>query len=156
MTARQATHVRILVLDASGRLLLAKRRDPASGRLVWEPPGGAIEIGESRVGAAERELLEETGIAASLDRSAWWERVRSYTWKGEDRVRAEALCTVRVGEVAIRPQMPTEEERDTFLEWRWIGEHELGLLDAPCYPSDPFALLASPATASGPDGSQQG
>ncbi len=44
-----------------GRVLLVQRgRPPAAGE--WAIPGGSVELGESLQQAAEREILEETGI----------------------------------------------------------------------------------------------
>ena len=48
------------ILDR-GRLLLIKRAsDPGKGN--WSFPGGRIELGETVLEAARREVLEETGI----------------------------------------------------------------------------------------------
>lgn len=48
-----------------GDILLAQRaRQPARG--LWSLPGGHIEPGETAEKAAERELREETGVAASF------------------------------------------------------------------------------------------
>jgi 8-oxo-dGTP pyrophosphatase MutT (NUDIX family) len=53
---------RVLLLDASGRLLLVQ-----SGH-AWFAPGGGVEEGEKLADAAVRELCEETGlIAAAAD-----------------------------------------------------------------------------------------
>jgi 8-oxo-dGTP diphosphatase len=44
-----------------GRLLVVERgKPPAEG--VWALPGGSIELGETMAEAAEREVLEETGV----------------------------------------------------------------------------------------------
>ena len=44
-----------------GRVLLVERdQPPAEG--TWALPGGSVELGESLVEAAEREVLEETGV----------------------------------------------------------------------------------------------
>lgn len=59
--------VRILCLDARGRVLLMSWRDPVSGEVVWEPPGGGVEEGESDLDAARREWFEETGLPGVLD-----------------------------------------------------------------------------------------
>ncbi len=45
------------------RVLLVQRRNPPDAGL-WGYPGGKIEMGETIEGAAIRELLEETGVAA--------------------------------------------------------------------------------------------
>lgn len=45
-----------------GKVLLV-RRGRAPGKGFWAIPGGAVEIGETLQAAAEREVLEETGIS---------------------------------------------------------------------------------------------
>jgi 8-oxo-dGTP diphosphatase len=51
-----------VLLDADGRLLIAKR--PAGRPLagLWEFPGGKVEGGETPEGALVRELAEELGV----------------------------------------------------------------------------------------------
>lgn len=51
----------------NGRVLLAKRAKKA-GYGLWSLPGGHIETGELAREAALRELTEETGVTARLDR----------------------------------------------------------------------------------------
>ena len=50
--------VRILALDAQGRLLLVRH---AYGSALWMPPSGGLAPGGDPVATAARELAEETG-----------------------------------------------------------------------------------------------
>jgi 8-oxo-dGTP diphosphatase len=54
-----------VIFDGEGRVLLVHH---TYGRLNWELPGGAAEPGEAPDETATRELLEETGLRAVLDR----------------------------------------------------------------------------------------
>jgi len=46
--------------------VLLARRGKALGRGTWAFPGGKLELGETPLEAAHRELLEETGVQADL------------------------------------------------------------------------------------------
>jgi 8-oxo-dGTP pyrophosphatase MutT (NUDIX family) len=48
-------------------VVLAARRHPQSGALVWTIPKGHVEPGESASAAALREVREETGLEAVLE-----------------------------------------------------------------------------------------
>ena len=49
------------IVFKNNRVLLVRRAQPPSQNL-WAIPGGKVEIGETLQEAAEREILEETGI----------------------------------------------------------------------------------------------
>jgi 8-oxo-dGTP diphosphatase len=49
------------IVIRDGRILLVKRGS-SPGKGLWAPPGGLVELGETIREAAEREILEETGI----------------------------------------------------------------------------------------------
>jgi len=48
-------------------VVLAARRHPESGALVWTIPKGHVEPGESSKAAAVREVREETGLEAEIE-----------------------------------------------------------------------------------------
>jgi ADP-ribose pyrophosphatase len=69
---RHSGSIVVMPVDDSGRVprvLLERQYRYAAGRRMWELPAGRIDPGESRLAAAKRELLEETGYTA-----AKWQR----------------------------------------------------------------------------------
>jgi 8-oxo-dGTP pyrophosphatase MutT (NUDIX family) len=57
---RHIVSAAVVATDTAGRILLVH-----SPRRGWEMPGGQVEIGESLEAAAQREVLEESGIEVS-------------------------------------------------------------------------------------------
>jgi ADP-ribose pyrophosphatase YjhB (NUDIX family) len=57
-----APSVFAVVRDDADRVLLVRRVDDG----FWELPGGRIEVGESAVDAAEREVAEESGVEVKV------------------------------------------------------------------------------------------
>ncbi|MFF7789121.1 NUDIX domain-containing protein [Streptomyces sp. NPDC007991] len=53
----------VLLLDAEDRMLLLRYAEGQPGVGLWGLPGGMLDHGEDPLGAAHRELREETGIA---------------------------------------------------------------------------------------------
>jgi 8-oxo-dGTP diphosphatase len=62
------TTVVAAVIERDGRVLIAQRNNSGQHPLKWEFPGGKVESGESPEAAAIRELEEELGIQARIDR----------------------------------------------------------------------------------------
>lgn len=58
-------YVAVLAITEDGRVPLVRQFRPAVEELVLELPSGSIDPGESAEDAIRRELLEETGCAAS-------------------------------------------------------------------------------------------
>jgi ADP-ribose pyrophosphatase len=78
---RHSGSVVVLAVDESGReprVLLERQYRYAAGQYLWELPAGRIDPGESERAGAERELLEETGFAAT----SWTRALHFYVSPG--------------------------------------------------------------------------
>ena len=62
------TSVVAAVIEREGRILIAQRKDAEPHALKWEFPGGKVEPGETPEAALLRELEEELGIRARIER----------------------------------------------------------------------------------------
>ena len=67
-------NVGLIVLNKHNQLLICRRK----GKRTWQFPQGGIDVGESEVNAAYRELYEEVGIKKShvniIQKSHQWYR----------------------------------------------------------------------------------
>lgn len=61
MTEKFRENVAVIVCNKDGKVLVCARADQKEN--AWQFPQGGIDQGESVVGAAKRELCEETGIS---------------------------------------------------------------------------------------------
>lgn len=62
-TVHAGDYVNIFVVNSSGEALILEGYKHGSGRVTWQTVGGYIERGEDPYTAAQRELLEEAGLA---------------------------------------------------------------------------------------------
>jgi ADP-ribose pyrophosphatase len=58
----QADYVGIFAITTNGKIPIVRQFRPAVETFTWEFPAGMIDMGDSPIHAAERELKEETGL----------------------------------------------------------------------------------------------
>ena len=94
---------RVLLVDASQRLLLIHERLEHGGT-HWLTPGGGVEDGEHPRDAARRETIEETGIEVDLpaDAEAVLTTRRDWSWAGVDYDQVDHFFLARVAGRARR------------------------------------------------------
>lgn len=107
-TDKFAVGVAALCLDPAGRLLLLEHR--FHNEHPWGLPGGWADRGEAPEGAVLREVAEETGLEAEIERVV-------YASGDGEWVEIFFLCRVP----AERPVLQQSE----MLSYRWVDPHQL-------------------------------
>jgi 8-oxo-dGTP pyrophosphatase MutT (NUDIX family) len=141
--------VRLVVLDAPGKLLLFHTHDADHPDLGswWELPGGGIDPGETYLDAAIRELREETGIIAvpSQVGPPTWRRRASFRHRQARRLQDEVVVTVRLA--APGPRIDESErldyEKEDYFGFRWWPVPEVLSSRERFYPGQLPALLGA-------------
>jgi 8-oxo-dGTP pyrophosphatase MutT (NUDIX family) len=141
--------VRLVVLDAHGRLLLLHTRDrdhPDLGTW-WELPGGGIDPGETYQEAAIRELREETGIVAAPPQVGppAWRRRASFRHRQARHLQDEVIVTLRlpVPGPGIDESGRLDYEREDYFDFRWWPTQEIRRSSERFYPGRLPALLGA-------------
>lgn len=134
----------MLVVDVADRVLLVHGFDPARiDEPYWFTVGGGAKPGESLVQAAARELLEETGIAASpaeLGEPVWHE-VDEFGFDGQLIHQEQDFFFLRVGMPEVRGDRLMEEEVSVVTGFRWWTIAELESTSEAFYPAELPALV---------------
>lgn len=111
------------IVIREGKILLVKRGVPP-GKGLWAIPGGMIELGETIQQAAEREILEETGIRIQA-------REPVYTFDLIDR-DTEGRIRYHYVVVDVFAYYVSGEPvaHDDVVEAKWVAPEELESLPA--------------------------
>jgi 8-oxo-dGDP phosphatase len=107
--------VAIAALDADDRLMMIHQYRHAVGRRLWELPAGLLDVrGEDPLATAQRELAEETGLAA-----AEWSVLVDVTPSPGFTDEAVRVYLARELTEVGRPEHGDDEEAD--LTTRWVS-----------------------------------
>jgi 8-oxo-dGTP pyrophosphatase MutT (NUDIX family) len=105
--------VAIAALDADDRLMMIHQYRHAVGRRLWELPAGLLDVrGEDPLVTAQRELAEETGLAAS----EWSVLVDVTPSPGFTDEAVRVYLARGLSEVG-RPEHADDEEADLAARW---------------------------------------
>jgi ADP-ribose pyrophosphatase YjhB (NUDIX family) len=115
------------VRDDHGRVLLVRRADSGN----WELPGGRVELGETATTAAEREVVEESGIAIKVTRLAGLYTDPGHVMVYPDTGEARQQFAVCFHALPIHGQ--PHADRDETCEAAWIDPTHLDRM--PIHPS---------------------
>jgi len=106
------------VVFKDGNVLLVRRgQPPADG--IWAIPGGRIELGESLQAAAEREILEETGVRIRAGQPVYTFDVIEHD--GDGRIRFHYVIVDLVAEYVGGEPTAGDDAREA----RWVSAAEL-------------------------------
>lgn len=135
---------RVLVVNASGQVLLLHGFDPARrDEPYWFTVGGGAEPGESLAEAATRELLEETGLRASAAElgAPVWHEVAEFSFDGTRYRQDQEFFLLRVSSAQVSGEGLEHEEASVIDGYRWWSVPELDGTAESFYPPDLPRLL---------------
>lgn len=163
---RERVTARVILMDPHGRILLMKGRLPSDPDApgAWFTVGGGVEIGESILEAAAREIAEETGfLDAVLGPVVWYGEGTYYDRKRRPLVVKESYVVAHCagGETSRDGWQPLERELVDDIRWWTLDDliacpedvYPLGLADmlpdilAGRYPSEPLTIRFRSAQA---------
>ncbi|MEL6962944.1 MAG: NUDIX domain-containing protein [Pseudomonadota bacterium] len=136
---------RLLVLDPDNCVLLFHfvfDEGALKGRRFWATPGGALKRGESFLEAAQRELLEETGIVAPIGHEILQRTVTFETAVGDKVEADERYFIVRVADRSIDESGQEPAEARYMKAYRWWSLSELAETDEQIFPEDISSVIA--------------
>ncbi len=117
----------IIVND--GKVLLI--RDPRDGRVVWELPGGRMNINEEPREALAREIMEELGVSVIVGEVVYMEQFL----QGSEGKRAFLIAYQTK---LIDPAVDFSLDPSEVCEIAWVGQSEL--VNYPAFPEFDRAL----------------
>jgi len=136
---------RVLLLDATGRVLMFRGGDPArpDEPAFWFTVGGGLNPGETPVQAAIRETYEETGLPRTADDLVGpvWHEVVEFGFDGTTYRQSQDFFVSRVPSWDVDTSAFDDIEVRSIDRHRWWSVEELETTDEVCYPVGLAGLL---------------
>lgn len=135
---------RVLLVDADGRVLLLRGRDPGRpDHRYWFTVGGGLDHGESGPDGAVRELFEETGLRVPPDEvgAPVHHEVTEFPFDGRWYRQEQDFYLVRVDSWQVDFAGHNAIEQATVDAYRWWSAAELRATDERFYPLDLADLM---------------
>jgi len=121
--------VGIVLLNKENNIFVAKRID--NRKNFWQMPQGGVNVGESYVNAAKRELEEETNVKSTkiikkLD--GWFnynlpKNLIGKIWKGKYRGQKQIWFVMKF--LGNDKEINIKTEHPEFLKWKWIEVNKI-------------------------------
>jgi 8-oxo-dGTP pyrophosphatase MutT (NUDIX family) len=135
---------RVLLIDASDRVLLFRGLDPARPEhRYWFTVGGGLDEGETAAEGAARELREETGleIEAGTLIGPVWREFTEFPFDGQWYRQEQEFFLCRVPQWTVSTAGFNEIENESIDGHRWWSLPELETTSERYYPRDLPVLL---------------
>ncbi len=116
--------VRVIILDEENRVLMVRQFH--EGRSFWLVPGGGIEAGETSVAAAEREVMEETGLEVMIGKLIW--HIEEVSEEKGMRFVNYFLADIIGGELKLGSDPEFGEDGQVLREVAFLTKEDMGLL----------------------------
>ena len=136
---RTRVAVRVVLLDARSRVLLFEGRDlsDAGGAARWWfTAGGGVEPEETLLEAAQRELVEETGLSALHLVGPFHRREFVFLNHGRPQPQLEWFFAARTDDTTLSTHGWTALERRAMTAWRWWSACELEAREIVYFPEN--------------------
>lgn len=108
------------ILTKEDSLLMVQLRSPVNDKLIWMPPGGGVEFGESMRECLCREFSEETGLEIAVENLAF---INELVEPPFHAVECYFLVRREGGSLALGtdPELPDDQQLLKDLKWIPFG-----------------------------------